>query len=272
MDLKVKVKSLSRVQLFATPWTVAYQAPSSMGFFRQEYWSGLPFPSPGDLPNPGIEPRSPTLQADALLSEPPGKSENHLPGEHLFQKNKLKWLKSISYNMDYIQDYLQLFATSQTTAHEAPLCPWNSSGKNTGVGCYCCSVTKSCPTLCYMDYSTPGFLVLHYLLKFAQTHVIESVMPSNPLTLCFPLLLLPSIFPRIRVFSNESAVCIRWPKFWSFIFSISHSNEQDSFPLGVTGLISCCPRLSRVFSSSKMQNLQFFGIQPSLWSNSHICT
>ena len=68
-----EVKSLSRVQLFATPWTVAHQAPPSMGFSRQEYWSGLPFPSPGDLPDLGIEPRSPALQADALTSEPPGK-------------------------------------------------------------------------------------------------------------------------------------------------------------------------------------------------------
>ena len=68
----VKVKSLSRVQLFATPWTVACQAPPSMGFSRQEYWNGLPFPFPGDLPYPGIEPWSPALQADALLSEPPG--------------------------------------------------------------------------------------------------------------------------------------------------------------------------------------------------------
>ena len=71
--LKVKVKYLSRVPLFLTPWTVAYQAPSSMGFSRQEYWSGLPFPSPGDLPDPGIKLGSPALQADALTSEPPGK-------------------------------------------------------------------------------------------------------------------------------------------------------------------------------------------------------
>ena len=67
------MKSLSHVRLFETPWTVAHQAPPSMGFSRQEYWSGLPFPSPGDLPNPGIEPRSPAFQADALTSEPPGK-------------------------------------------------------------------------------------------------------------------------------------------------------------------------------------------------------
>ena len=73
MPGKVKVKSLSRVRLFAIPWTVAYQVPPSMGLSRQEYWSGLPFPSPGDLPNPGIEPRSPTSQADTLPSEPPGK-------------------------------------------------------------------------------------------------------------------------------------------------------------------------------------------------------
>ena len=71
--LYVKVKSLSRVRLFATSWTVAYQAPPSMGFSGQEYWSGLPFPSPGDLPDPGIKAGSPAFQADTLTSEPPGK-------------------------------------------------------------------------------------------------------------------------------------------------------------------------------------------------------
>ena len=69
--MKVKVKSLSRVRLFATPWTVAHQAPPSMGFSRQEYWRGLPFPSPGDLPDPEIEPGFPASQANALTSEPP---------------------------------------------------------------------------------------------------------------------------------------------------------------------------------------------------------
>ena len=73
-EKRKKAKLLSRVWLFATPWTVAYQAPLSMEFSRQEYWSGLPFPYPGDLPDPGIEPGSSTLQADALQSEPPGKS------------------------------------------------------------------------------------------------------------------------------------------------------------------------------------------------------
>ena len=73
LDLPHEVKPLSCVRLFVTPWTVALPAPPSMGFSRQEYWRGLPFPSPEDLPDPGIEPGSPALEADALTSEPPGK-------------------------------------------------------------------------------------------------------------------------------------------------------------------------------------------------------
>ena len=72
-EMKVKVKSLSHIQLFVTPWTVAHQAPPSMGFSKQEYWSGLPFPSPGDLPDPGIEPTSPTLAGGFFTNELPGK-------------------------------------------------------------------------------------------------------------------------------------------------------------------------------------------------------
>ena len=74
----MKVKSLSHIQLFDTLWTVAYHAPPSMEFSRQEYRSGLPFPSPGDLPDSGMELRSPALQADALPSEPPGKPQKIL--------------------------------------------------------------------------------------------------------------------------------------------------------------------------------------------------
>ena len=84
---KVKVKSLSPVWLFATPWTVAYQGPQAMEFSRQEYWAG--FLSSGDLPNPGIEPRSPALEADALLSEPPGKP---VTKDSLKDKNKQKFI------------------------------------------------------------------------------------------------------------------------------------------------------------------------------------
>ena len=90
----------------------------------------------------------------------------------------------------------------------------------------CCSVAQLCPTLCDpTDCSTPGFSVLHYLLKLAQTHVhrvSDAIQPSHPLV---PLLLLPSILPSIRVFSNELALCIRWLKYWSF--SISPYNEYS---------------------------------------------
>ena len=78
------MKSLSRVQLFATPWTVAYQASLSMGFSRQEYQSRLPFPSPGDLPDPGIEPRFPALQTDALPSELPGETTGEYINDAIF--------------------------------------------------------------------------------------------------------------------------------------------------------------------------------------------
>ena len=90
------------------------------------------------------------------------------------------------------------------------------------------SVVQSCPTLCDpMDCSTPGLPVHHQLLEFTQTQSIESVMPSSHLILCCPLFLLPSIFPSIRVFSSESVLCIRWPKYWSFSFSVSPSNEYS---------------------------------------------
>ena len=92
----------------------------------------------------------------------------------------------------------------------------------------CCSVTQSCPTLCNpMNCSTPGFLVLRHLPEPAQTHVHGLVMPANHLIYYHPLLLLPSVFPSIRAFFNESVLRIRWPKYWSFNFSISPSNEYS---------------------------------------------
>ena len=78
-----------------------------------------------------------------------------------------------------------------------------------------------------MNCSTPGSSVLHYFLEFAQTYAIESMMPFNHLILCHPLFLLPSIFPNIKVSSNESDLHIRWPKYWSFSFSISPFNEYS---------------------------------------------
>ena len=128
------------------------------------------------------------------------------------------------------------------------------------------SVAQLCLTLCDpMDCSTPGLPVHHQLLKFTQTHVHWVSDAIHHLILCRPLLLLPSIFPSIRVFSNESALRIRWPKYWSFSFSISPSmNIQDWFPLGWTGLISLqCKGLWRVFSNTTVQKHQFFGTQLS---------
>ena len=126
------------------------------------------------------------------------------------------------------------------------------------------SATQSCLTLCDpMDCSTPGFPVHHQLPELVQTHVHWVWMPSNHFILCHPLLL-PSIFPSVRVFSNESVLHIRWPKYWSFSFSISPSNEYSGL-LGLTGWISLLSKeLSRVFSNTTVQKHQFFGAQLSL--------
>ena len=96
---------------------------------------------------------------------------------------------------------------------------------------------------------------------------IELVIPSNHRILCCPLLLLPSIFPCIRVFSNESALCIRWPKYWNFSISPpSEFSELISFRIDWFDF----PEVSKVFSSTTVRKYQFFSAQPSLWSNSHI--
>ena len=137
----------------------------------------------------------------------------------------------------------------------------------------CCSVTQSCPILCgSMYWNTPGFPVLHYLQSLLKLMSIESVMLSNHLILCHPLLILPSIFPRIRVISNESSLPIRWPKYWSFSLSISPSNEYlGLISFRMDWLISLLSKgLSRVFSNTTVQKHQFFDTQLSLRSNSHI--
>ena len=138
----------------------------------------------------------------------------------------------------------------------------------------CCSVAQSCPTLCEpgtaaLQASLP-FTISGSLLKLIS---IESVMPSNHLIHCFPLLLPPSIFPSMRVFSNESALRLGWPKYWSF--SISPSNEYSgliSFRMDWLDLLAVQGTLKRVFSNSAISKHRFFSAQPSLWSISHICT
>ena len=138
--------------------------------------------------------------------------------------------KSVQFNLLQSLSGIQLFATPWTTAHQASLS----------------TITNS--------QNSP------------KPISIVSVMPSNHLILWHPLLLLSSIFPSIRVFSNESALCIRWPKYCSFSFNISPSSEhQDWFPLGWTGWISLQSKgLSRVFSKTTVQKHQFFSVQLSL--------
>ena len=160
------ISHFSRIWLFATLWTVAHQASLSIGFSRQDYWSGLLCSPPGNLPNPGIEPSSltsPAWQTALLLLVPPQFSS----------------VQSLS--------HVWLFVTPWITAHQASL-----------------AITISRSSLKLIS--------------------IESVMPSSHLILCRPLLL-PPIPPSIRVFSNESTVCMRWPKYWSFSFSIISSKE-----------------------------------------------
>ena len=115
-----------------------------------------------------------------------------------------------------------------------------------------------------------AFLCLIFFQSLLKFMSIESTMPSNHLILCHPFL--PSIFPSIRVFSSDSVLGIRWPKYWSFSSaSVLPMNVQDWFPLGLTGLISLLSKgLSRVFFNTIVQKHQFFNAQPSLWSNSQI--
>ena len=168
---RIRACLLSRVWLFAAPRTVAHQAPLSLGFPRHEYWSRLPLPPPGDLPDPGIGPESPVAHAlpgRFLTTEPPGKPVDSAVVQSLSR--------------------VQVFSPPRKAACQVSLPSPSSAG---------CS--DSCP-----------------------------LMLCSHLVLCHPLLL-PSIFHGIRVSSNESALRIRWPKYWSFNFSISPSNEYSGW-------------------------------------------
>ena len=124
-----------------------------------------------------------------------------------------------------------------------------------------------------MDSSMPGFPVLHCLPEVAKLVSIKLMMSSSHLILRHPLLL-PSIFHSIRVFCNESALCIRWPKYWGFIFSISPSNEYSrliSFRIDWFDLLAAQGILKELLQNT-VQKHQFFGAQLSWWSSSHICT
>ena len=136
---------------------------------------------------------------------------------------------------------------------------------------YCCSVAKSCLTPWTAEHQASlFFIVSQSLLKLMPS---ESVMPANHLIFCHPLLLLSSIFSRIRVFSNDSALHIRWPKYCSFSFNLSNEYlALISFRIDWFDLLAVHRSFFRVFSSTTVWKHQFFSVQFSLWSNCHICT
>ena len=143
-------------------------------------------------------------------------------------------------------------------------------------GCHC-SITQSRSTLCDPHGLQYARLPLSFTISWSLLKLmsIELVMPSNYLILCHPLLLLPSIFLSIMIFSSESTLHIRWPKYWSFNFSSSPCSEYSgliSLKIDWFDLSLMSKGLSRAFSNTTVQKHRFFGAQPSLWSNSHIHT
>ena len=199
------------------------------GIFCGLEWVAFPFRGSSQ---PGIKLRSPTLQVNSLPAEPPGK---HILYTHFRKKlgncyddlNCKRVKISVHFSSFQLLSHVWLFATPWITARQASLSITNSRS-------------------------------LHKLMS------IELAMPSSHLILCHPLLLLLPIPPSIRVFSSESTLRMRWPKYWSFSFSISPSNTQDWSPLGWTGWISLQSKgLSRVFSNTIVQKHQFFSVQLS---------
>ena len=202
-----KVKGLVAQQCRTLqPYGLAYQSPLSTEFSRQEYWTGWPCPLPGDLLNSV----SANLEVQVVIKMFSTKicftNMDSFPGSYGKPKQKnvhrkmeiykflpLKVPPIVSFNRCFLVQslsHVQLFATPWTAAHQPSL----------------------------------SFTISQSLFKLMP---IESVMQSNHLILCHPLLLLTSIFPSIRVFSNESALCIKQPKYWSFSFNISSSNEYS---------------------------------------------
>ena len=152
----------------------------------------------------------------------------------------IEYLLSVQFSSVQSLSHIQLFVTPWTAARQASL-----------------SITNS-----------------QSLLKLVH-RVGDATQPSHPLILCCPLLLLPSVLANIRVFSNESVLCIRWPKYWSFSFSISPSNEYSgliSFRIVWFNLLEVQGTLKSLLQHHTVQKHQFFGAQLSLWSNSHIHT
>ena len=248
-------QSLSCVWLFVTPWTIARQALLSVGFSQQEYWSGLPVPSSGDLPNPGIKPH---LQHCRWILYGWAIQKARVP-ESLYSKHS--WVISQPYvplflwtkwgdlmlqgriglsstgegvsptNQHWFLSLLRVWWTSDTVLDKVA---WRRLQTPLGEGGGFLERLFVIQSLSHVWlFATPwttacqaslSLIISQSLLKLMS---IKSVMTSNHLVLCSPILLLLSIFPGIRVFSNESVLHIRWPKYWHFSFSISPSNEYS---------------------------------------------
>ena len=195
---------------------------------------------------------------------------------HALTENVLVF-PGVSLFESHTPEHLILF---KTPSHNSPSPSWPCSisqivpklslchSSNQRPLCCCSLVAKLCPTLCDpVDCNMPGFSVLQYLPEFAQTHVCwvgDAISPSH---LLLPLGLLPSVFPSIRVFSNELAVHIRWPKYWNFSSaSVLPMNIQGWFPLGLTILISLLSKgFSRLFSTTVWKPFIGCDLIPSFW-------
>ena len=178
--LLLLLSRLSHVWLCATPWTAAYQAPPSVGFSRQEYWSGLPFPFPGDLPNPGIKPGSPTLQADSLPSESPGTKRKTNIRYYLYVESKIRYKWIYLQNRNRPLNKTSLWLPKGKEQGEEKI--WSLGLTDT----HCSVQSLSHVWLCDpMNCSTSGLPVHHKLLEFTQTHVhqvSDAIQPSHPLS------------------------------------------------------------------------------------------
>ena len=255
----------SHVHLFETLWTIAHQTLLSMGFPRQYYWCGLPFPSLGDLPAPGIEPsllRSPAL-AGKVFTTGANWEIYLLLNINITIFSSIILIYFIFYVVSLSRDiYLVIiYFMSRSKSHNS---------NDLGICIFVVFSSVQSFSRVWL-FATPWTAARKAYLSVTNSRSslrlmsIETMMPSNHLILSRPLLLPPSIFPSSRVFSNESALCRSWPKYWSFSFIISPSmNTQDWSPSGWTGWILLQSKgLSRVFPAT-VQKHQFFITQLSL--------
>ena len=241
---------VSCVRLSAAQWTVACQAPWSLGFSRPEYWSGSPCPPPGLEP---LFPVSPALQVDSLPTEPPGNPcyMYFTTMKHLKKVVRIQPLIISAASRALYLPEPELSLPPQSPVSTLPLPQFDSPSPTVFRGACAplnqitsllCSEPSMAPTIFFFFVQLLSHIRLFVTLwtaahqaslsftvsqSFLKLMSIESVISSNHLILCLPLLLLPSTFPHIKVFSNESALHIRWPKYWSFSFSISPSNEYS---------------------------------------------